>query len=48
MNIGGAKDRPDLAQIWDNVQAKLSGKPAVHAKYSTVGIFGMLRSKIFG
>jgi hypothetical protein len=26
MNIGGASDRPDLEQIWDNVKAKLKGK----------------------
>ncbi|KAL7931409.1 hypothetical protein V8C35DRAFT_323825 [Trichoderma chlorosporum] len=26
MNLGGAKDRPDLQQIWENVNAKLINK----------------------
>ena len=48
MNLGGAKDRPDLKQIWDNVQAKLEGKPVVHEKYSLTTFMGMVCSKIFG
>ncbi len=48
MNLGGAKDRPDLKQIWDNVQAKLQGKPVVHAQYSLTSFTGMIWSKIFG
>jgi hypothetical protein len=48
MNIGGAKDRPDLTQIWDNVQAKLKGGQPVHAKYSLLGPLGLLKQKIFG
>jgi hypothetical protein len=34
MNLGGAKDRPDLKQILDNVQSKMKGGKAVHEKYS--------------
>jgi hypothetical protein len=48
MNLGGAKDRPDLVQVWENVQAKIEGKPMVHAKYSLGGFFGMVKGKIFG
>jgi hypothetical protein len=48
MNMGGAKDRPDLVQVWENVQAKLAGKPVVHEKYSLMGFFGTMAGKIFG
>jgi hypothetical protein len=48
MNMGGAKDRPDLVQVWENVQAKLAGKPVVHTKYSLMGFFGTMAGKIFG
>lgn len=48
MNLGGAKDRPDLNQMWDNVQAKLEGKPPVHAKYALTSFVGMVWGKIFG
>ncbi|MCJ1328786.1 hypothetical protein MMC10_005463 [Thelotrema lepadinum] len=48
MNLGGAKDRPDLSQVWDNVQAKLAGKPAVHDKYSLTTMAVGLKQKIFG
>jgi hypothetical protein len=48
MNMGGAKDRPDLIQVWENVQAKLAGKPVVHKKYSLMGFFGTMAGKIFG
>jgi len=47
MNLGGAKDRPDLLQVWENVQAKLAGKPVVHKKYSLLGVFGTIAGKIF-
>jgi hypothetical protein len=48
MNMGGAKDRPDLVQVWENVQAKLAGGPVVHEKYSLMGFFGTMAGKIFG
>lgn len=34
MNLGGAKDRPDLNQVWENVLARLNGQPLVHKKYT--------------
>ena len=48
MNLHGAKDRPDLTQIWDNVQAKLKGRRAVHTTYSLLGPLSLLKRKIFG
>lgn len=48
MNIGGASDRPDLEQVWDNVRAKIDGKEAVHKSYKTTGLLGMLWGKLFG
>ena len=48
MNLGGAKDRPDLNQVWDNVQAKLAGRSVVHEKYATTSFMGMVWGKIFG
>jgi len=43
MNIGGAKDRPDLNEVFENVRAKLNGEKQVHAKYSTSGVWNMLK-----
>lgn len=34
MNLGGAKDRPDLHQVWENINAKLSDKQPSHARFS--------------
>jgi hypothetical protein len=48
MNLGGAKDRPDLVQVWENAQAKMAGKPVVHTKYSLMGFFGTMAGKVFG
>jgi len=48
MNLGGAKDRPELKQVWDNVQAKLNGKDRVHSSYKLIGAFNVLKAKIFG
>lgn len=48
MNLGGAKDRPDLEQVWDNVKAKIEGKGVVHAVYKKSGLLGMLWGKVFG
>ena len=42
MNLGGAKDRPSLKEIWENVDAKLNGKEPVHPGYSTAGIASVL------
>jgi hypothetical protein len=48
MNIGGAKDRPLLEQVWDNVEAQMKGKPVVHAKVGLTGLAFGLKQKIFG
>jgi hypothetical protein len=48
MNLKGAKDRPDLGQVWDNVEAKLQGKPVVHKDYKTTTFMGVMLGKIFG
>jgi len=48
MNLGGAKDRPDLNQVWENIQAKLKGRDAVHKKYKLEGVLGHLWGKLFG
>lgn len=47
-NLGGAKNRPELEQIWQNVEAKLQGKKAVHQKYAVQGFFHVLKGKFFG
>jgi len=48
MNLGGAKDRPDLEQILENVQAKLKGDAVVHRKYKTIAAKQVIMGKIFG
>ena len=48
MNLGGAKDRPDLNQVWENVQAKLEGRSVVHEKYAKTSFVGLIWGKIFG
>ncbi|CZR65966.1 uncharacterized protein PAC_15866 [Phialocephala subalpina] len=48
MNLGGAKDRPELEQVWENVQAKLEGKKMVHSAYKKIGAVGLLWGKVFG
>jgi hypothetical protein len=48
MNMGGATDRPLLNQIWENVEAKLHGKTAVHARYTKWGALQLLAQKLFG
>ena len=48
MNLGGAKDRPLLNEVWDNAQAKMAGKPPVHAKISLMSLASGLLQKIRG
>jgi hypothetical protein len=48
MNMGGAKDRPELEQVWDNVQAQLEGKKKVHDVYKLISAWAVLKGKIFG
>jgi hypothetical protein len=48
MNMGGAKDRPELGQVWDNVQAKLEGKKTVHRTYKLISAWNVLKGAFFG
>ncbi|KAG4440334.1 hypothetical protein IFR05_004186 [Cadophora sp. M221] len=48
MNLGGAKDRPELTQVWENVQAKLEGGKAVHSTYKKISAVGVLKGSLFG
>ncbi len=47
MNLGGAKDRPDLKQVWENVQAKRNGKPVLHEKYDLQKFTLVIWEKMF-
>lgn len=47
MNLQGGKDRPSLAEIWDNVKAKLEGEQPVHETYTTTGVVAILREKFW-
>ncbi|KAH6991322.1 hypothetical protein BKA56DRAFT_574243 [Ilyonectria sp. MPI-CAGE-AT-0026] len=46
MNLGGAKDRPMLDQIWENVSRQLQGQEVTYTTYSMSGIFQALASKM--
>lgn len=48
MNLGGAKDRPELPQIWENVQAKLKGEKTVHGVYKKISTVGVFKGALFG
>ena len=48
MNLGGAKDRPSLTQIWDNVEATLDGKAKVHPTLALQSFFEVMKKKFFG
>ena len=48
MNLGGAKDRPSLTQIWENVYAQLNGKEQVHKKYTKQTATSVLWEKVVG
>lgn len=48
MNLGGAKDRPNLKQIWENALAQMRGQPMVHKKYALQSLTQVMRQKIFG
>lgn len=48
MNLGGAKDRPELSQVWENVQAKLQGGKAVHDTYKKISALGVFKAALFG
>lgn len=48
MNLGGASDRPDLTQVWENVEAKIEGKGTVYGKYKKQGILATLWGMLVG
>lgn len=48
MNLSGAKDRPELGQVWENVKAKLEGKKRVHGVYKNISALGVFKRAIFG
>lgn len=47
MNLGGAKDRPDLSQVWENVLARLNGQPLVHNRYTLQSFRKVMTQKLF-
>lgn len=48
MNLGGAKDRPSLTEVWENAEAEMQGKPAVHATIPLLSFLQGIKQKIFG
>lgn len=49
MNIGGATDRPVLAEVWRNVQKQLRGEDvSTKQAYTTTGVLHLLNQKLFG
>ncbi|KAK4141790.1 uncharacterized protein C8A04DRAFT_30635 [Dichotomopilus funicola] len=49
MNLAGAKDRPVLAEVWEDVRRQLKGEDTTEGKvYTTTGAFHLLKQKIFG
>ncbi|KAL9105173.1 MAG: hypothetical protein Q9227_009593 [Pyrenula ochraceoflavens] len=48
MNMGGAKDRPVLEDVWEYVQSRLSGNEFAKRTYRTTTVMGVLKKKIFG
>jgi hypothetical protein len=47
MNIGGAKDRPNLDQVWENVQAKLDCKERAYTEYKITSVWDVIKWAIF-
>lgn len=51
MNIGGATDRPVLAEVWESTQKQLQGEvgtESVTKGYATTGVLHLLGQKLFG
>ncbi|KAL6717723.1 hypothetical protein ACLMJK_005638 [Lecanora helva] len=48
MNLGGAKDRPSLKEIWENAEAEMQGKQLVHATIPLQSFIQGIKQKIFG
>ena len=48
MNMFGAKDRPILKEVWENVEAHLRGHERVLKKVAKTTVTGVMCKKIFG
>ncbi|KAK4033575.1 hypothetical protein C8A01DRAFT_49883 [Parachaetomium inaequale] len=49
MNIGGATDRPVLAEVWKNTQNQLQGGDVITKQgYATTGVLHLLGQKLSG
>ena len=48
MNFGGAKDRPQLAEVWENVEHQLDDRPTKYDKVGRTGAVGLCKELIFG
>ncbi len=46
MNWGGAKDRPDLHQVWENANAKLHDKEATYTQFANQKELDELATKL--
>ena len=48
MNLGGAKDRPSLNEVWENAEAKMNGKPEPHKVIPLLSLLQGIGQKMFG
>ena len=48
MNLGGAKDRPVLNEVWENTEAQLQGKNGPHKTVGKIGAGSVILGKLFG
>ena len=48
MNLGGAKDRPNLKEVWENAEADMAGTKPVHEVIPLLSFVQGLKQKIFG
>ena len=46
MNLGGAKDRASLNEIWENTEALLQGNVVKHPRLSSIGALSVLYESI--
>jgi hypothetical protein len=46
MNLGGAKDRASLIEIWENTEALLQGNAVKYKSLSSIGVLSVLRESI--
>ena len=48
MNLGGAKDRPSLQEVWENAEADMAGKKPVHETIPLLSFVQGMKQMIFG